>query len=188
VNGTPLGNILSYCPRCGSDTRVETPGGDDMARYVCTDCGTVLYENPKPVVGCVTEHEGRILLCKRAIKPQLGFWTVPAGFMELGENLGQAALRETREEACAEVTLGSMLAVVDVVQAGQVHIFFRGKLATPEFAAGDESLDVRLYAPEEIPWDEIAFSSGHIALKQFLEQRAAGVESVHYEVAPTNRL
>ncbi len=185
---TPLGTVLSHCPKCGSDTRVEVPADDSMPRYVCTGCATVLYENPKPVVGCVTEHEGRILLCKRAIKPQLGFWTVPAGFMELGENLGEAALRETREEACAEVTLGPMLAVVDVIQAGQVHVFFRGKLATPEFAAGDESLDVMLYEPAEIPWDEIAFSSGNIALKQFLEQRKAGVEAVHYEVAPTNRL
>lgn len=188
MSGTPLGTVLSYCPKCGGGTRVDVPADDHMPRYICSSCESVLYENPKPVVGCVTEHEGRILLCKRAIKPQLGFWTVPAGFMELGENLSQAAKRETWEEACAEVTLGSMLAVVDVIQAGQVHIFFRGWLAAPEYSAGVESLDARLYAPEEIPWDEIAFSSGHIALKQFLKQREAGIETVHYEVAPTNRL
>jgi ADP-ribose pyrophosphatase YjhB (NUDIX family) len=188
VNDQPLGQHISFCPNCGKDVQVATPSGDNKLRYVCTSCAAVLYENPKLVVGCVTEYEGKILLCKRAIEPRLGYWTVPAGFMELGETLQQAAARETHEEACARVTLGSMLAVVDVVHAGQVHVFFRGTLDNGEYATGDESLDARLYAPDEIPWDEIAFPSGMIALKQFLAQRKTGIESVHTEsAAPISR-
>ena len=180
----PLGAEQSYCPKCAAKLRVEIPEGDNKLRYICTGCAAVLYENPKLVVGCVAEYEGSILLCKRAIKPRLGYWTVPAGFMEIGETLEQAATRETFEEACAKVTLGSLLAVVDVIHAGQVHVFFRGKLENGEFAAGDESLDTKLYASNEIPWDEIAFPSGVIALKQYLAQREAGIERVHTELAP----
>ncbi|MCP3999529.1 MAG: NUDIX hydrolase [Gammaproteobacteria bacterium] len=174
---------MSNCSNCGSNVDVKVPDGDNKPRYVCSSCGTVLYENPKLVVGCVTEYEGKILLCKRAIEPRLGYWTVPAGFMELSETLQEAAARETLEEACAKITLGSMLTVVDVVQAGQVHVFFRGTLDNGEYATGDESLDARLYAPDEIPWDEIAFPSGIIALKQFLTQRKTGIEHVHTESA-----
>jgi ADP-ribose pyrophosphatase YjhB (NUDIX family) len=178
-----LGQHISYCQKCGAGVHMEIPTGDNKLRYVCNSCGAVLYENPKLVVGCVTEYEGKILLCKRAIEPRLGFWTVPAGFMELGETLGQAAARETLEEACATISLGSLLAIVDVIHAGQVHVFFRGTLNNGEYATGDESLDAKLYAPEEIPWDEIAFASGQIALKQFLAQREAGIERIHTESA-----
>ena len=184
----PTGTAVSFCPKCGSKVSAEVPAGDNRLRYVCSACSAVLYENPKPVVGCVTEHAGKILLCKRAIEPRKGFWTVPAGFMELGENLADAAHRETMEEACADVELGSMLAIVDVVQAGQVHVFFRGRLAKPEFGVGEESLATELFAPDQIPWDEIAFSSGYIALKQYLAQRESGTESVFYTAAPTDRL
>jgi len=142
-----------------------------------------LYENPKVVSGCVAEHEGRILLCKRAIDPRLGYWTVPAGFMELGETVEEAARRETREEACATVRDLSLLAVVDVLEAGQVHVFYRGVLADGNYAAGEESLDARLYAPDELPWGEIAFRSGHIALEQFLSQRNSGKWRVHTAIA-----
>jgi ADP-ribose pyrophosphatase YjhB (NUDIX family) len=183
VNERPLGQDISYCQKCGDSVRVEIPTGDNKLRYVCTECGAVLYENPKLVVGCVTEYEGKILLCKRAIEPRLGYWTVPAGFMELGETLAQAAARETLEEACARVTMGSLLAIVDVIEAGQVHVFFRGTLDDGVYATGDESLDAQLYAPDEIPWDEIAFASGLIALKQFLAQRETGIERVHTESA-----
>jgi ADP-ribose pyrophosphatase YjhB (NUDIX family) len=188
MNNQPLGQQTSNCSNCGSSVRVEIPAGDNKLRYVCTGCGTVLYENPKLVVGCVTEYEGKILLCKRAIEPRLGYWTVPAGFMELGETLQEAAARETHEEACARITLGSMLAVINVVHAGQVHVFFRGTLDDGEYATGDESLDAGLYAPDEIPWDELAFPSGIIALQQFLAQHKTGIEYVHTESAtPINR-
>jgi len=183
MNDKPLGTDQQYCSKCGGELRSETPAGDNRLRYVCSNCGYVMYENPKMVVGCVIEHDEKILLCRRAIEPRYNFWTVPAGFMELGETLAEAAARETYEEACARVELGSMLAVVDVVQAGQAHIFFRGTLADGQYGVGEESLDTQLFTPEEIPWDEIAFPSGYIALKQYLKQRESGLEFVHAEVA-----
>jgi ADP-ribose pyrophosphatase YjhB (NUDIX family) len=187
MNDKPLGTNPNYCPQCAAELRIEIPSGDNMLRYVCSACATVLYENPKLVVGCVTEHAGRILLCKRAIEPRLGYWTVPAGFMEFGETLQQAAARETLEEACATVTLGSLLAIVDVPEASQVHVFFRGTLDDGNYGAGDESLETALYLPEDIPWDDIAFRSGQIALKQYLAQKEAGIERVHSEIALRNR-
>ena len=126
------------------------------------------YRNPLIVVGCVPERDGKILLCKRSIEPRYGKWTVPAGFMELGESLAGGAARETLEEACATVEIGHLFASVDVVDAGQVHFFFTAKLVS-DYAAGEESLDARLFAPDEIPWDEIAFSSGKFALTKYLE-------------------
>jgi len=183
----PLGQHQSYCSQCGSSLKAHIPAGDNRLRYVCSNCNTVAYENPKMVVGCVTEHEGRILLCKRSIEPRLGYWTVPAGFMELGETVAEAACRETLEEACAKVRLGAILAMIDVPEAGQVHIFFRGTLPDGQFAAGEESLEAALFAPEDIPWDEIAFRSGQIALKQYLEQKSSGTERLHTETALRNR-
>lgn len=170
----PLGQALQYCSHCGSGVRIEVPAGDNRLRYVCNDCTLVHYENPKLVVGCVPIFDRRILLCKRAIAPRLGYWTLPAGFMELGESQAVAAARETREEACADVRIDELLATVNVVPAGQVHVFFRATLGEPEFAAGPESLDVRLVAPEQIPWSELAFTSNRIALEQYLLQEKTG--------------
>ena len=177
----PLGSVISFCTLCGSEVTSSVPAGDNRLRYVCSSCNHVLYENPKVVVGCVPEHDGSILLCKRAIEPRAGFWTVPAGFMELGETVEQAACRETQEEACAEVELGSLLAIVNLLRAGQVHVFFRARLPIPEFAAGEESLDVRLVPIDEIPWDNIAFPSISIALREYLRQRDEQTERVHAE-------
>jgi len=170
----PLGRRIAYCSRCGSGLRAETPAGDNRLRYVCNNCATVHYENPKLVVGCVPVHDGRILLCRRAIEPRLGYWTLPAGFMELGESLAEAAARETLEEACAEVSIGGLLASVNVPSAGQVHVFFRATLAQPDIAAGSESLEVSLVSPKDIPWDRLAFTSNRIALEQYLLQKASG--------------
>lgn len=179
----PLGPLQSYCCKCGSDLESRIPAGDNKLRYVCTACSFVHYDNPKIVTGAVVEHEGQILLCKRAIEPRRGYWTVPAGFMELGETLAQGASRETLEEACATVQLGSLLAIVDVPEAGQVHAFYRGTMTDRQYGAGEESLETRLFAPGDIPWDEIAFRSGHIALTQYLAQKASGIELVHMETA-----
>jgi ADP-ribose pyrophosphatase YjhB (NUDIX family) len=138
------------------------------------------YQNPKLVLGCVPEWEGRILLCRRAIEPRLGFWTVPAGFMENGETLQAAAARECHEEALATVEIGSLLALVSVTHAGQVHVMFRAKLLRPEFAAGPESLEVGLYEEAEIPWNEIAFPSGEFTLRRYFSDRAAGRADHHF--------
>jgi ADP-ribose pyrophosphatase YjhB (NUDIX family) len=162
---------MSYCLKCGQTVTPSIPPGDNRPRLACSACGHIHYENPKIVVGCVAEHEGRILLCRRAIEPRYGYWTVPAGFMELDETLAEAALRETWEEALARVNLAELFAVVDVVHAGQVHVFFRGLLTAAEFGAGEETLESRLVAPEELPWTEIAFPSVEIALRRHLATR-----------------
>ncbi len=161
---------MNYCSSCGQPVSLRIPDDDDHERWVCDGCGRIHYQNPLLVVGCVPEKDGRVLLCKRAIEPRYGCWTVPAGFMELGETTAQGAARETLEEACAEVEIGHMFASVDVVPAGQVHLFFTAKLIS-DFAPGDESLEVRMFSEDEIPWDNIAFQSGHYALKKYFEDR-----------------
>lgn len=175
---------MNYCSACGQPVKIAVPEGDNRPRAVCTACDTIHYVNPKLVVGCVPELEGQILLCRRAIEPRLGFWTVPAGFMELGETLGEAAIRETWEEALARVELGPLFSVVDVVHAGQVHVFFKARLLQPEFGAGSESLETRLFRPEEIPWSDLAFPSVRIALEQYLENGRSGNVEVRLRAAP----
>ena len=108
---------MNFCSKCGAPVALRTPEGDHLSRYVCEACGTIHYENPRLVVGCVPEHEGRILLCRRAIEPRHGYWTLPAGFMENDETLQQAAMRESREEAIADVEIGSLLAIMHVLHA-----------------------------------------------------------------------
>ncbi|MGI9309440.1 MAG: NUDIX hydrolase [Gammaproteobacteria bacterium] len=180
----PLGNEIDFCPACGEAVSTAQPDGDNKLRYVCTACNAIHYENPKIVVGCVPEFKGRILLCKRDIEPRRHFWTVPAGFMELGETLDAGAARETREEACAEIEIGELLAVVDVVHARQVHVFFTASMISDAFAAGEETSDARLFTPADIPWDEIAFPSGTIALKEWLKWQESGEKRVCFTSAP----
>ena len=175
---------MNFCSNCGAPIAIKTPPGDHLPRFVCEQCGSIHYKNPLLVLGCVPEWEGRILLCRRAIEPRLGFWTVPAGFMEIGETLAEAALRETWEEALARVELGSLFSLVDVVHAGQVHVFFKARLAQPEFGAGSETLEARLFSPEEIPWAELAFPSIRIALEQYLENDRSGNGAVRLSAAP----
>ncbi len=171
---------MKFCPECGQPVALKVPEGDHLPRHVCPACSTVHYQNPKIVVGCVPEHDGRILLCRRAIEPRHGYWTIPAGFMENDETLQQGALRETWEEACARVEIGSPLAIVHVLHARQVHVMFRAHLPEPEFAAGPESLEVVLATPEQIPWNEIAFPSVRFALERYLEDRLAGRDTLHF--------
>ena len=170
---------MKFCSNCGHSVEVRVPDGDNLPRFVCPACHTIHYENPKLVVGCVPEHDGRILLCKRAIEPRLGYWTVPAGFMENGETLEAAAARESREEALAEVAIGSLLAIVNVVHAHQVHVMYRATLPEPTFGIGAESLEVELVRIGDIPWAEIAFPSVEFALRRYLEDRSLGLERLH---------
>lgn len=171
---------MNFCTQCGARLEFRVPPGDHLARHVCDACGTIHYQNPRLVVGCVPEHAGSLLLCRRAIEPRRGYWTVPAGFMENGETLQQAAARETREEALAEVEIGSLLSVVHVLHAQQVHVFFRATLTQAQFGSGPESLEVELVRPENIPWPELAFPSTEFTLRRYLEDRAAGVEPHHF--------
>ena len=171
---------MNFCSHCGQPVSLRVPEGDHLPRHVCTACGTVHYQNPKIVAGCVPEHDGRILLCRRAIEPRRGYWTIPAGFMENGETTQEAARRESVEEALAEVEIGSLLAVVHVLHANQVHVVFRARLPKPEFGAGAESLEVMLCDEHAIPWQDIAFRSVDFALRRYLEDRRAGLEQHHF--------
>jgi ADP-ribose pyrophosphatase YjhB (NUDIX family) len=172
-------STITYCSACGAKTVTRVPDGDHLLRQVCEACGIVHYQNPRVVVGCVPEHAGRILICRRAIEPRHGFWTIPAGFLENGETLEQGAARECLEEAMAEVRIGSLLALVNVTRAHQVHVFFRATLDEPVHAAGPESLETALVDPADIPWTDIAFPSTRFALERYLADRAAGVEGHH---------
>jgi ADP-ribose pyrophosphatase YjhB (NUDIX family) len=153
----------------------KIPAGDTHERDVCTECGYIAYENPKIVAGAVVAHEGRILLCRRAIEPRAGFWTLPAGFLEAHEQPEEGARREVFEEACAEVILEGLIGIYTVKRISQVQMFFRARFAGAEsFAAGDETLEAKMFAWEEIPWDEIAFPS----VTWSLERWRAGVDGM----------
>jgi ADP-ribose pyrophosphatase YjhB (NUDIX family) len=170
---------LKFCSECGKPVVRKVPPGDHLPRDVCEHCGAIHYQNPRIVAGCVAEWQGRILLCKRAIEPRLGYWTIPAGFMENGETMLAAAARESVEEALARVEIGSLLAIVHVLHANQVHVMFRARMIDGEFGAGDESLEARLVEERDIPWADIAFPSVDYALRRYFEDRAAGREELH---------
>jgi ADP-ribose pyrophosphatase YjhB (NUDIX family) len=172
--------LMKFCSACAQPVTLKVPEGDHLPRFVCTGCGTIHYENPRIIAGCVIETEGKILLCKRAIEPRHGYWTTPAGFMENGESVQQAAAREAVEEALAHVKIGSLLAVVSVLRAHQVHIMFRATLVEPSFGIGPESLESCLYAEEEIPWQDLAFLSVEFALRRYLDDRRRGREQLHF--------
>jgi ADP-ribose pyrophosphatase YjhB (NUDIX family) len=163
---------MNFCSHCGARVARRIPPGDNVPRYVCDACGTIHYQNPKLVVGCVPEYEGAIVLCRRAIEPRHGFWTVPAGFMENGETLQQAAARESLEEALIDVEVGSLLCIAHALYANQVHVFFRGRMRSASYGAGVESLETKLVRPEDIPWSELAFPSTDFALRCYIEDRS----------------
>lgn len=150
------------------------PDGDTRERDCCDHCGSVHYINPRPVVGTIPVWEDKILLCRRAIEPRLGYWTLPAGFMEIGETTAEGALRETLEEAGARVSLGPLYTMIDVPHAEQVHIFYRAELLDLEFAAGTESLEVRLFDEPQVPWREIAFRTVSTTLELYFADRVRG--------------
>jgi ADP-ribose pyrophosphatase YjhB (NUDIX family) len=145
----------------------RVPEGDDRERMICADCGHIDYQNPKVIVGTVVTWYGKILMCRRAIEPRRGFWTLPAGYLELGETLEEGAAREAMEEATADIRLDGILGVFSVARIGQVQVIFRGRfvdLERPHFASGPESLEVALFAWDEIPWNEVAFPTVQWAL------------------------
>jgi ADP-ribose pyrophosphatase YjhB (NUDIX family) len=162
---------VKHCSYCGAPVSARVPSGDSLPRHVCDACDTIHYENPKLVVGCIAEWQDRILLCRRAIDPRRGLWTLPAGFMENHETTAQAAERETLEEACARIRTGPLFALVDIPHISQVHLFYRGEMIDGHHEAGEESLQTALLAESEIPWDEIAFRSVTFALRAYFEDR-----------------
>ncbi len=170
---------MNYCTQCGAKVELRIPEGDTHLRHVCPQCGEIHYLNPKLVIGCIAEWEDRILLCRRAIEPRYGLWTLPAGFMENGESTIQAALRETFEEACARVRIEQLFALVNIPHISQVHLFYRGRMLDTDFGAGEESLETTLFTESQIPWDELAFSSVALCLKAYFSDRRAGSFEFH---------
>jgi ADP-ribose pyrophosphatase YjhB (NUDIX family) len=165
---------MKYCSQCGASVSLVVPAGDNMSRFVCDDCGTIHYQNPKVVVGCIPEWQGRILLCRRAIEPRYGFWTLPAGFMENGETVQQGAARETLEEASARVEISGLYTLFNLPHINQIHMLFRSRLLDLEFAPGAESLDVALVDEAQVPWDALAFPVIEESLRLYFQDRAAG--------------
>jgi ADP-ribose pyrophosphatase YjhB (NUDIX family) len=172
---------VKFCANCAAAVVKRVPPGDNLPRWVCDACGEIHYENPKLVVGTVPEFEGRILLCRRAIEPRYGYWTLPAGFMENAESTAQAALRETIEEAGARVELGEPFSMISVPYVNQVHVFYRAHVRDLEFKPGEETLEVALYEEERIPWKEIAFRTVGLTLKHWFADRKAGRFGFHAE-------
>ena len=170
---------MNFCSACGARVERRVPPGDTLPRFVCAGCGIIHYENPKIVVGCIPEWEGHVLLCRRAIEPRLGLWTVPAGFMENGETTAEGALRETLEEANAKVELLGLYALFNIPHINQVYMLFRARLLDLDFSAGAETLETRLFAEAQIPWDQIAFVTVKRTLKLFFADRRDGAFLFH---------
>lgn len=169
-----------FCSQCGSPINRRVPDGDNRERDICDHCGAIHYQNPRMVVGTIPVWEGRVLLCRRAIEPRYNTWTLPAGFMELGESTAQGAMRETLEEAGARIKLGELFTVIDVPQVEQVHLFYLAKALGPELDPGPESLEARYYAESEIPWDDLSFRTVKTTIEQFFEDRRLGAFSTHH--------
>lgn len=162
---------MKFCSVCGSEVVRRIPEGDDRLRHVCDNCGAIHYSNPKVIVGCVPEYEGRILLCRRAIEPRSGLWTLPAGFMENGETTQEGAARETWEEARARVCDQELYRMFDIPGINQIYMFYRAHVIDGEFGVGPESSEVDLFEEKDIPWSEIAFPAVYHTLKEYLHDR-----------------
>lgn len=168
-----------HCRVCGGTIQYRVPPDDNRDRAVCTDCGEIHYENPLNVVGTVPFWHDQVLLCRRNIEPRRGLWTLPAGFMELGESTAEGALRETIEEAGAEVELGGLFTMLNVVRVGQVHLFYLARLLSTTFDPGPETIEVQLFREPEIPWDELAFKTTRETLRRYFDDRRRGQFGVH---------
>jgi ADP-ribose pyrophosphatase YjhB (NUDIX family) len=165
---------IHHCRQCGAAVNYQVPADDNRERAVCGQCDTIHYENPLNVVGTVPVWGEQVLLCKRAIEPRYGFWTLPAGFMELGETVAAGALRETVEEAGAKVELQELFTLMNVVRVGQVHLFYRARMLDTSLDPGPETLEARLFHEHEIPWDEIAFRTVRDTLRHYFACRKQG--------------
>ena len=170
---------MRFCSACGNPVAQSVPPGDNRPRYCCAGCGTIHYQNPRMVLGTVPVWGEQVLLCRRAIEPRYGFWTLPAGFMELGETVAEGALRETDEEAGAQIELEDLFTMLNVVRVGQVHLFYRARMLSEHLAPGPETLEARLFREDEVPWDELAFRTVRRTLELFFEDRRQGRFGIH---------
>lgn len=170
---------MKYCNLCGAEVEWRVPDGDTHSRHVCPQCSTVHYSNPKVVVGCLPRWNDQVLMCKRAIEPRYGLWTLPAGFLENNETTIEGAMRETWEEAGARVDIAGLYTLFNLPHVNQVYMMFLADLPTPEFGPGTESLEVRLYQEADIPWQQIAFPVVEQTLKLFFDDRRRGEYRTH---------
>ncbi|KPK18448.1 MAG: ADP-ribose pyrophosphatase [Betaproteobacteria bacterium SG8_41] len=170
---------MKFCSQCGAPVTLRVPPGDTLERHVCDACHVIHYQNPRMVVGCVVEWDDRILLCRRAIEPRHGLWTVPAGYLEIGETLEQGARRETLEEANARVEIGPLYAVYNIPHISQVYLLFRARLLDPEVHPGAETLEVELYTEADVPWDRLAFATVRNTLQHYFSDRRKGEYQLH---------
>lgn len=170
---------MEYCSQCGAKGSYHIPDGDDRPRFVCSGCRAIHYSNPKLVVGCIPVWKERLLLCRRAIEPRYGKWTIPAGFLEIGETVQDGAKRETLEEAGARVGSLKPYGLYNLSFIGQIYLIFLSRLKDQNFRAGHESLAVRLFAEREIPWDEMAFPVISKVLRRYFTDTANGRFSFH---------
>jgi len=168
---------MNYCNACGSKVELRIPDDDNRPRHVCMDCNLIHYENPKIVAGAIPVYGDQVLLCRRAIEPCYGLWTVPAGFMENNETVAEAAQRETQEEANARLTNMELYTVISLPHIDQVYMLFRGEMLECKFSPGIESLETRMFTENDIPWDELAFPTVTQSLKHFFQDRKKG----HFE-------
>lgn len=170
---------IRHCKSCGAATEYRVPSDDNRPRAVCTVCALVHYENPCNVVGTIPAWDDQVLLCRRNIEPRYGYWTLPAGFMELGETLAEGAARETVEEAGAHIELEPLFTLLNVVRAGQVHVFYRARLLDTQFAPGPETIEAKLFREHEVPWDDLAFKTVRETLKLYFNDRRQGQFGFH---------
>jgi len=170
---------IKHCRECGTAVAYQVPAEDNRERATCPACGTVHYENPLNVVGTIPYWEDRVLLCRRNIEPRRGLWTLPAGFMELGETTAEGALRETIEEAGARVDMGGLFTVLNIVRAGQVHLFYLAQLLDTRFDPGPETIEAALFTEAQIPWDELAFRTTRVTLERYFADVRRGQFAIH---------
>ena len=171
---------MNFCIKCGANVSMIVPDGDTRERAVCDNCGHIHYVNPRIVTGCLPVHKDQVLLCKRAIEPRYGFWTLPAGYLENGETVAEGAARETMEEANANVTGLGLYTVFSLPHISQIYMFFLSELNNPEFSSGEESLEVKLFSEDEIPWDSLSFPVVTQTLEFFFGDRKTSDFPVRY--------
>lgn len=170
---------MNYCSNCGARVALRIPPGDDRARYVCAACHTIHYQNPRVVAGCIPQWQDQVLLCRRAIEPRYGKWTLPAGFLENGETTAEAAARETLEEANARVVIDAPFSLLDIPRINQVYLMFRARLLDLDYGPGSESLEVQLFREADIPWETLAFPAVEQTLVLYFEDRRLGRFCMH---------
>lgn len=175
----PAPRTQRFCSQCGHTLNREIPPDDNRIRDLCPNCGAVHYQNPRNVVGIVPIYGDQILLCRRAIEPRLGKWTLPAGFMELGETTAQGAARENQEESGAIIKIGSLFTVIDVPSVNQVHLYYLAEVLNEKLAPGPETLEASFFDLDKIPWRELAFRTVSTTIERYLQDKSNGSFGIH---------